>query len=40
MHLAKKFIEKDNNKSAFQFLLITIILGLLFALSQFLFGVN
>ena len=35
MHLAKKFIEKDNNKLAFQFLLITIILGLSFALSQF-----
>ena len=35
MHLAKKFIEKDNNKSAFQFLVITIVLGLLFALSQF-----
>ena len=35
MHLAKKFIEIDKNKSAFQFLLITIILGLLFSLSQF-----
>lgn len=35
MHLAKKFIEKNNNKSAFNFLLITILLGLLFALSQF-----
>ena len=35
MHIAKRFIEKDNNKSAFQFLLITIILGLLFAISQF-----
>ena len=35
MHLAKKFIQKDNNKSAFQFLLITIILGLFFAFSQF-----
>ena len=35
MHLAKKFIEKDNNKAAFQSLLITIILGLFFALSQF-----
>ena len=35
MYLAKKFIEKNNNKSAFNFLLITIILGLLFALSQF-----
>ncbi len=35
MHLAKKFIEKDNNKLAIKFLIITIILGLLFALSQF-----
>ncbi len=35
MYLAKKFIEKNNNKSAFNFLLITITLGLLFALSQF-----
>ena len=35
MHLAKKFIEKNNNKSAFKFLLITIMLGLLFSLSQF-----
>ena len=35
MHLAKKHIEKDKNKSAFQFLLITIVLGLFFALSQF-----
>ena len=24
MHLAKKFIEKNNNKSAFNFLLITV----------------
>ena len=35
MHFAKKFIQIDKNKSAFQFLLITIILGLLFSLSQF-----
>ena len=35
MYLAKKSIEKDNNKKAFKFLFITIILGLLFALSQF-----
>ena len=35
MHSAKKFVEKDNNKLAFKFLLATIILGLLFTLSQF-----
>ena len=35
IHSAKKFVEKDNNKLAFQFLLITIVLALLFALSQF-----
>ena len=35
MHLAKKFVEKNNNKLAFKFLLATIILGLLFTLSQF-----